>query len=74
MLFYTARHLDDMRRLHEGAGAVKLSLDAQVAAVRDRHAAEAQQEAREVQRMQEHWARLQVGSACALPKRQLWMQ
>jgi hypothetical protein len=52
--------LDDVRRQQEGAGEVKRSLDAQVAAVRDRQAAEAQLEAQEVQRMQQHWAQLQV--------------
>jgi hypothetical protein len=54
------RHLDDVRRQQEGAGEVKRSLDAQVAAVRDRQAAEAHLEAQEVQRMQQHWAQLQV--------------
>jgi hypothetical protein len=52
--------LDDVRRQQEGAGEVKRSLDAQVAAVRDRQAAEAHLEAQEVQRMQQHWAQLQV--------------
>ena len=57
---YCHRHLDDIRRLQERAGAVKCSLDAQVATVQSRQQAEAQQEALEVQRMQQHWARLQV--------------
>lgn len=56
------RHLDDVRRQQEGAGEVKRSLDAQVAAVRDRQAAEAHLEAQEVQRMQQHWAQLQVST------------
>jgi hypothetical protein len=42
------------------ASEVKGSLDAQVAAVRERQAAEVQQEALEVQRMQQHWALLEV--------------
>jgi hypothetical protein len=54
------RHLDDVRRQQEGAGEVKRSLDAQVAAVQDRQAAEAHLEAQEVQRMHQHWAQLQV--------------
>lgn len=61
MLLHFDRHLDDMRRKHESAGDLKQSLDAQVAAVRDRHLMEEQQEASEIQRMQQHWARLQVG-------------
>lgn len=49
-----------MRRQQLIASEVKGSLDAQVAAVRERQLAEAQQEALEVQRMQQHWAQLQV--------------
>ena len=49
-----------MRRQQLIASEVKGSLDAQVAAVRQRQRAEAQQEALEVQRMQQHWAQLQV--------------
>ncbi|WIA09145.1 hypothetical protein OEZ85_008556 [Tetradesmus obliquus] len=59
------RHLDDVRRQQEGAGEVKRSLDAQVAAVRDRQAAEAHLEAQEVQRMQQHWAQLQAEAEAA---------
>eukprot|EP00879_Flechtneria_rotunda_P009484 GHRR01009927.1.p1 GENE.GHRR01009927.1~~GHRR01009927.1.p1 ORF type:complete len:385 (+),score=156.30 GHRR01009927.1:124-1278(+) len=59
------RHLDDVRYQQERAGEVKRSLDAQVAAVRDRQAAEAQQEAMEVQRMQEHWGRLEAEADAA---------
>eukprot|EP00775_Hariotina_reticulata_P007950 gene7950-8148_t len=59
------RHFDDIRRLQENAGAVKCSLDAQVAAVQSRQQSEAQQEALEVHRMQQHWARLQEEAEAA---------
>lgn len=54
------RHQEDVRRQQLIASEVKGSLDAQVAAVRERQLAEAQREALEVQRMQQHWAQLQV--------------
>lgn len=54
------RHEEDVRRQQLIASEVKGSLDAQVAAVRQRQRAEAQQEALEVQRLQQHWAHLQV--------------
>jgi uncharacterized protein with PIN domain len=56
------RHEEDVRRQQKIASEVKGSLDAQVAAVRKRQLAEARQEALEVQRMQQHWAHLQVGA------------
>lgn len=59
------RHEEDVRRQQKIASEVKGSLDAQVAAVRDRQLAEAQQEALEVQRMQQHWAQLQVSNGPA---------
>jgi hypothetical protein len=49
-----------VRRQQKIASEVKGSLDAQVAAVRKRQLAEAQQDKLEVQRMQQHWAQLQV--------------
>lgn len=55
-----ARHQQDVRRQESIAGGVKSSLDAQLAAVRERQAAERQQEAVEVARMQQHWAQLQA--------------
>lgn len=51
-----------MRCQQKIASEVKGSLDAQVAAVRERQLAEAQQEALEVQRMQQLWAQLEVRS------------
>lgn len=54
------RHEEDVRRQQKIASEVKGSLDAQVAAVRERQLAEAQQDKLEVQRMQQHWAQLQV--------------
>lgn len=54
------RHLQDVGRQQAIAGEIKSSLDAQVAAVRQRQLAEKQQEALEVHRMQQHWDHLQV--------------
>lgn len=62
------RHEEDVRRQQLIASEVKGSLDAQVAAVRQRQQAEAQQEALEVQRMQQHWAQLQVRVTLLLPR------
>lgn len=60
--FCADRHHDDVRHQQKIASEVTGSLDAQVAAVRERQLAEAQQEALEVQRMQQHWAQLEVRS------------
>lgn len=54
------RHEEDVRRQQKIVSEVKGSLDMQVAAVRERQLAEAQQDKLEVQRMQQHWAQLQV--------------
>jgi hypothetical protein len=54
------RYLNDTQRQQEGAQDLKASLDAQMAAVRNRQAAEHEQEVRDVGRMQQHWAKLQV--------------
>lgn len=63
MLLPTAnRHEEDVRRQQKIASEVKGFMDAQVAAVHSRQLAEAQQEALEVQRMQQHWAQLEVSA------------
>lgn len=58
VLFFS--HLEDSRRRQDNAVENKRSLDAQMLAVRDRMLAEEHQDALEVQRMMEHWAKLQV--------------
>jgi len=60
-----SRHQEDMQRLLQSAGAVKASLDTQVAHVRSRQAAEAAVEAREVASMRAHWERMEAEAAAA---------
>ncbi|KIY99318.1 flagellar associated protein [Monoraphidium neglectum] len=59
------RHQDDLRRQKESTQAVKASLDGQVHHVRERQAAEAEADAREVAAMRAHWERLEADAAAA---------